>query len=390
MSEVAKLKLKEVPDVRSMLVNDAARKALAGVAATMIDPNRMMKLVSNALRTTPKLGECEPLSLLGSLMTSASIGLEPNTVLGHSYLVPFYNGRKKITEVQLIIGYKGFIDLARRSGHITSIMADIHYSDDDLWEYEQGTEARLRHRPGQLEGEKLHAYAIAQFKDGGHAYVVLPWSRIRKIRDASQGYQQAEKAFKEGKKWLYEKSPWVSHEDEMAKKTAIRALAKYLPLSIEFGHALAADDGKLDSSAFALNPDAGLDGVIDGEVMGGPIPDNSHAETETREDQSAEITGQRPATDTKPAERKEEPRKQNPATKPVTDQGEGTSASQKRDTVGPHEEMVEEITLALDDADTAQKVDAIMGMYAEEIDSLPPELNEKILDAKKDRMKAVG
>jgi recombination protein RecT len=148
-------------------------------------PERMMRLMANAIRTTPKLGECDPMSLLGGLMTCAGLGLEPNTIMGHAYLIPFKNNRKGITEVQLVVGYKGLIDLARRSGHITSISANIHYSDDDVWEYEEGTEARLRHIPGAQEGDKRHAYAIAKFRDGGHAYVVLPWAKVMKIRNGS-------------------------------------------------------------------------------------------------------------------------------------------------------------------------------------------------------------
>jgi recombination protein RecT len=167
------------------------------------------------------------------------------------------------TNVQLIVGYKGLIDLARRSGHITSISANIHHSDDELWDYEEGTEAKLRHRPGPMAGARLHAYAIAKFKDGGHAYVVLPWAHVMKIRDGSQGWQQAVRTKKTAD------SPWEKHVDEMAKKTAIRALAKYLPLSVEFMDAMAVDEAPADFRGFAMDPTAGLnteDDPIEGDV----------------------------------------------------------------------------------------------------------------------------
>ena len=183
--------LNQVGSVKQLLNNDQARQQLAMVAANNLKPERMMRIMANVARSTPKILECEPLSLLGGLMQCASLGLEPNTVLGHAYLIPFRNNRKNVTEVQLIIGYKGLIDLARRSGHITSLSANIHYADDEMWEYEEGTESRLRHRPGAQKGEKLHAYAIAKFKDGGHAYVVLPWAKVMDIRDNSQGWQTA-------------------------------------------------------------------------------------------------------------------------------------------------------------------------------------------------------
>ena len=268
---VAQRPLSQVTDVRHMLVNDMAKKQLAAVAASHLKPERMMRLMANAIRTTPKLGQCSPLSLLGAMMQCASLGLEPNTVLGHAYLIPFDRKEKNKTSwkwevvetnVQLIIGYKGYIDLARRSGHITSIAAGIHYSDDEtsggLWEYEEGTESKLRHRAGDQQGTKQHAYAIAKFRDGGHAYVVLPWSKVMKIRDGSQGWQSAKRSAEQyGKKEI--NSPWFTHEDEMAQKTAVRALAKFLPLSTEFRDGLEADSGRADYASFALNPTSGLD-----------------------------------------------------------------------------------------------------------------------------------
>lgn len=269
--------LNQVGSVKQLLNNDQARQQLAMVAANNLKPERMMRIMANVARSTPKILECEPLSLLGGLMQCASLGLEPNTVLGHAYLIPFRNNRKNVTEVQLIIGYKGLIDLARRSGHITSLSANIHYADDEMWEYEEGTESRLRHRPGAQKGEKLHAYAIAKFKDGGHAYVVLPWAKVMDIRDNSQGWQTAKRYNKTAS------SPWASHEDEMAKKTAIRALAKMLPLSIEMAQAVSVDETKADYKAFAMDPTQGvtLEGSINEEMdMSGDYLDEGPSEEE--------------------------------------------------------------------------------------------------------------
>jgi recombination protein RecT len=291
--------LRQVKEVRELLSNTQARDQLAAVAAKHMNPERMMRVVANAIRTTPKLQQCEPMSFLGALMQCASIGLEPNTILGHAYLIPFENRRKGVVEVQLIVGYKGLIDLARRSGHITSLSANIHYSDDDLWEYEEGTEARLRHRPGPMSGDKLHAYAIAQFKDGGHAYVVLPWAHVMKIRDGSQGWQTAKKFGKTAD------APWSKHEDEMAKKTAIRALAKYLPLSVEFMDAMSVDETPSDYRAFALDPSDGIappdEPYIEGEAED-PDPEQSKPDQKPEAKKEAEKPKETPKAETKPAD----------------------------------------------------------------------------------------
>lgn len=260
---IAKTPLTQVSSVKQLLVNDNAKAQLAAVAARHMNPERLMRVTANAIRTTPKLQECDPISFLGALMQCAALGLEPNTVMGFAYMIPFKNNKKGITEVQLVVGYRGLIDLARRSGHITTISAHIHYSDDIEWVYQEGSDPKLIHVPGDQEGQPLHAYAIAQFRDGGFAQIVLPWKQVMKIRDGSQGWQTAVK-FGSTKN-----SPWFTHEAAMAKKTAIRALAKYLPLSVEFQDAIQIDkDGgnHVDYASFAMNPEQGGP-IIEGEAV---------------------------------------------------------------------------------------------------------------------------
>ncbi|WP_333826891.1 recombinase RecT [Pararhodobacter sp.] len=366
---LVKTPLRQVPDVRHLLMNENARTQLAMVAAKHMSPERMMRVVANAIRTTPKLQQCEPMSFLGALMQCAALGLEPNTVLGHAYMIPFERSKKiknakgvdewvKIPEVQVVIGYKGLIDLARRSGHITSLSANIHYSDDELWEYEEGTEARLRHRPGMMAGDKLHAYAIAKFKDGGHAYVVLPWSKVMKIRDESQGWMTAKRIGKTAD------TPWGKYEDEMAKKTAVRALAKYLPLSVEFMDAVQIDEARGDYRAFAMDPTAGVQ-----------IEDQSDAiegEASEDEDETTEREGAEPKQD------------QSRTRNASTDRGEGAKAADKpkdqratRNTDAAADEQgsrVEGTKDLLDGANDAAQYQAIVDRVAGELlDGAPPE-----------------
>lgn len=364
---VSQIPLRQVSNVKEMLMNDMAKQQLSTVAAKHMNPERMMRLMANALRTTPKLGECQPLSLLGAMMQCASLGLEPNTVLGHAYLIPFDESKwnpqtrqreKMGTNVQLIIGYKGLIDLARRSGHITSISANVHYSDDELWEYEEGTEATLRHRPGDLRGEKLHAYAIAKFKDGGHAYVVLPWSKIMEIRDNSQGWKSAlatATKYKKPNQPLNIKSPWATHEDEMAKKTAIRALAKYLPLSTEFRDAVEVDGGNAAFADFAMNPGEGLSvDYIDGEYSG----EGGDYDEETGE--VHQVEDQRHAQQTIEPEPEKEPARK-PASEKKKDAAPRRNASRKEDPAEDQGSMFEPSL-----SETIQTVDAqIREMLAE-------------------------
>lgn len=269
--------LRQVKDVKNLLMNEQARNQLAAVAAKHMNPERMMRVVANAIRTTPQLQECEPMSFLGALMHCAAMGLEPNTPLGHAYLIPFKNNRKGITEVQTIIGYKGFIDLARRSGQLASIHGDVVYSDDEIWSHEYGSNQHLRHRPGPHKGTRIGAYCHIKLNLGdgitaeGHRFMTI--EEIIAHRDKhSQGWKTAVRFGKTAESPWNEKNPQF---EAMAIKTVVRALANRgeMPMSIEFMEALQTDEAKVDYRAFAMDPTAGVqieaqggDDTIDGEA----------------------------------------------------------------------------------------------------------------------------
>lgn len=206
--------------------------------------DRLLQVATSAILSTPKLLECYLPTLIGGVIQCAQMGLEPNTVLGHAYLVPFNNSKKKRKDVQVIIGYKGFIDLARRSGHIVSIAAHAVY-ENDKFKYEYGLNEELRHIPGDGDRGKItHFYAVAHMKDGGHAFEVLTKGAVDRIRATTNGKDN---------------QVWDKHYEEMGRKTAIRRLSKYLPLSVELATAVAMDD------AAAAGNQGDLSSVLDGE-----------------------------------------------------------------------------------------------------------------------------
>ena len=225
-----------------------------------LNAERLLKVAQIAATTTPALAECDVPSLVGAIGQCAQMGLEPNTVLGHAYLVPFNTKRKDalgnerwVKSVQVIIGYKGLIDLARRSGQIVSIAAH-EVCANDRFELVYGLDEKLNHIPAmQDRGGVIGFYAVAKLKDGGHCFEFMSTQQVMQIRDESQGYQQAVKYKKQ------DAHPWGAHFVEMGRKTVIRRLAKYLPLSIEFQTA-AALDGMADGGK-----DQHLDEAFEGE-----------------------------------------------------------------------------------------------------------------------------
>lgn len=211
-----------------------------------LNAERLLKVAQIAATTTPALAKCDVPSLVGAIGQCAQMGLEPNTVLGHAYLVPFNTKRKDaegnerwVNSVQVIIGYKGLIDLARRSGQIVSIAAH-EVCEADQFDLVYGLDEKLEHKPAMGErGGVIGFYAVAKLKDGGHCFEFMSRHQIEQIMVASQS------------KGKY--GPWKDHFVEMGRKTVIRRLAKYLPLSIEFQTAAA-----LDSMA-ETGKDQGLD-----------------------------------------------------------------------------------------------------------------------------------
>ena len=191
---------------------------------------RLTRIVMTEVRKTPALLNCNQESFFGAVLQCAQLGLEPGSALGHCYLLPFGNGKARDgrPNCQLIIGYRGMIDLARRSGQIQSINAYVVHEADEF-EYELGLHPDIHHKPSPLadRGPVTYVYAVAVLKGGGVQFEVMSRAEVEAVRAQS-------KAGKSG--------PWVTHWDEMARKSVVRKLFKYLPVSIEAVRAVEIDE----------------------------------------------------------------------------------------------------------------------------------------------------
>ena len=192
--------------------------------------DRFLQSAFTAIRNNPVLLECTPESVKLSLMEAAKLGLEID-VMGSCYLIPYnkkqyVNGREnRYKEAQLQVGYKGLLELVRRAGFIANIVANEVY-EKDAFEFEYGLQERLRHVPymGPDRGEPVAFYAYARFRDGGHSFVVMSRAEMDaiKTKNAKKNYNTGE---------LY--GTWIDHYSSMAKKTVIKQLIKYMPMSVE-------------------------------------------------------------------------------------------------------------------------------------------------------------
>lgn len=226
-------------DLKRLL--EGSKAALSQVVPRHLTPDRLIKVALMATSKSPDLLKCSAQSILQSVMQAAELGLEVNSPLGQAYLVAFNNkikekdddGRERerwVMECQLIIGYRGFIDLAKRSGEIATVEARCVYAND-FFEVIYGTDQRLTHRPSLKDpGPLVCVWAMARIK-GSDAVIfdVLTLGDVDYARSVS----------KTGAKGY---GPWRDRYDEMARKTAVRRLAKYLPLSPELANAMDIDD----------------------------------------------------------------------------------------------------------------------------------------------------
>lgn len=210
--------------IAQILSGEGFRKTLAMALPRHITPDRIARVALTALSANPKLAECSQQSFFGSLLSAAQLGLEVNTPLGHAYLVP-YKGN-----AQLIIGYQGELELARRSGQVKTITGDV-VRDGDLFEYEMGLEPRLKHVPSDDEKRDdkpvTHVYAMAKLASGEPVFTVLSRAQVEKFRKRSMAANSG---------------PWVTDWDAMAVKTAVRRLWRWLPKSAELVRAIEFED----------------------------------------------------------------------------------------------------------------------------------------------------
>jgi len=210
-------------NIRALLEKSKAQIAMA--LPKHLTADRIIRVAMTSIQRTPKLLDCDPKSLIGAIIQSAQLGLEPDGVLGHAYLIPYGN------QVQFIPGYKGLIDLARRSGQVVSIGSHVVYSNEKF-SLKFGFDETLEHEPlaPSQRGDRKGVYAVARLKDGSVHFEWLWSEEVEAVKTQSL------------KKMKKPSGPWIDNEDEMWRKTAIRRLAKYLPLSVEFAKAAAVDE----------------------------------------------------------------------------------------------------------------------------------------------------
>lgn len=215
MTEIAKRQSAKAGTVdwyKDTFSGDYFMSSIKSVLPKMITPDRMAKTAMFLIKNNEKLLTCNSMSVLGSMMQCAQLGLDMSPALQQVHLIPYKN------ECTLIIGYRGMLELMRRSNTMRNFQNEIVF-ENDYFDFEMGSNFRLSHRFADgVTGDVKFAYAHVHFKDGGEQAKVLSKNQIEKRRKSSKTQFN---------------SPWQTHYEEMCKKSAIRALFNTMPMATE-------------------------------------------------------------------------------------------------------------------------------------------------------------
>ena len=194
-----------------------------------MNSDAFVRAVLSEITKSPDLMQADPQTLLGGVMLAAQLRLEIGSGLGEFYLTPRKDHGRMICLP--IVGFQGMVKLALRSEFVTNVQSFIVREGDDFT-YGANAERGLFYdwTPKDFEETRpmVGVVATARMKQGGTTWAYLTRAQVEDRRPS-----------------YWQKTPWATHPDEMAKKTAVRALAKYLPKSTDLGRALEADEQKV-------------------------------------------------------------------------------------------------------------------------------------------------
>jgi recombination protein RecT len=226
LSNVAAI-AKKNPTVRDLL--EQQRPAIERQLAGAMNSDAFVRTVLNEISKTPKLANADPATLLGGVMLAAQLRLEIGSGMGEFYLTPRSDHGRDICLP--IIGYAGMIKLAMRSGLIANVEAFL-IREGDTFTYGATSERGRFYdwTPADLDEKRdwTHVVASARMVAGGTTFVILTRDQVYRRRPS-----------------YWQSTPWKSNDEEMSQKTGVRALMKFLPKSTEMGHALEADEQKV-------------------------------------------------------------------------------------------------------------------------------------------------
>ena len=241
----------------AFLAKDAMKKKINEMVGGEKGQQFITAIIS-AVSTKPRLSECVHLSTVSAALLGQSLNLTPSPQLGQYYLVPFNDKKRGCKVAQFQLGYKGYIQLAIRSGYYKKINV-IAIKEGELIKYDPLAEEievnLIEDDEVREETETVGYYAMFEYQNGFRKTIY--WSKKKMLSHANK-YSQAfnlesYKKLQEGKipqadLWKYS-SFWYKDFDGMAYKTMLRQLiSKWGIMSIELQEAYTKDMATIDEN----------------------------------------------------------------------------------------------------------------------------------------------
>lgn len=222
---------KKNPTIRDLV--QAQQSAIEVQLAGALNSAAFVRSAISTISNSKDLQTATSSSVLSSIMLAAQLKLEIGPALGHFYLTPRRQG--EVMTCLPIIGYQGYIELAYRSGRIEKIETFLVREGDKFDHGANSERGRFFDwNPADYDESRewLGVVGMAKIKGAGTVWAYLPKEKVLERRPS-----------------YWQSTPWKTNEEEMARKTAIRALAPYLPKSTELGKAIAEDEKEQDPIA---------------------------------------------------------------------------------------------------------------------------------------------
>ena len=220
------------------LTNDAVKNQINNVIGGKNGPRFISSIVS-AVQANPALQECTNPSVLSAALLGESLNLSPSPQLGQYYLVPYANNDANTTEAQFQLGYKGYIQLAIRSGQYKKLNV-LAIKEGELIRFDplnEEIEVRLIQDEEKRENaQTIGYYAMFEYTNGFRK--AMYWSKAKMLAHAKKYSPGYRKDLSKGTQYTF----WSKDFDGMAYKTMLRQLiSKWGVMSIDLQSAIDAD-----------------------------------------------------------------------------------------------------------------------------------------------------
>ena len=220
------------------LTNDAVKNQINNVIGGKNGPRFISSIVS-AVQANPALQECTNPSILSAALLGESLNLSPSPQLGQYYLVPYANNDANTTEAQFQLGYKGYIQLAIRSGQYKKLNV-LAIKEGELIRFDplnEEIEVRLIQDEEKRENaQTIGYYAMFEYTNGFR--IAMYWSKAKMLAHAKKYSPGYRKDLSKGTQYTF----WSKDFDGMAYKTMLRQLiSKWGVMSIDLQSAIDAD-----------------------------------------------------------------------------------------------------------------------------------------------------